>query len=60
MCNSVAAQLVGYDLARLTLVISEQSLEEALSSRTIAFSLKINIYHFAILVYRVAQPARHK
>ena len=55
MCYAIAPQFIGHDLPGFTLVTPQQTLEEALRSSPIPFSLKIDIYHFTILVNRSPQ-----
>ena len=50
MGNTITPQLICHDLPGFTLVTPQQTLEEALRSSPIPFGLKIDIYHFTILV----------
>ena len=50
MRNAIASQLVGHNLSRFSLVISQQPLEETLCSRAITTGLEKHINYFTILV----------
>ena len=50
MRNTIAFQLVRYNLSRFSLVIFQQPLKETLCSRTITTGLEKHINHFAVLV----------
>ena len=50
MSNAIAPQFVGHNFPGFTAMISEQTLEEPLSSSAIASGLQIHIHHLTVLV----------